>query len=158
MFTSTAVSLSGRRTQGHRPTSAPNTLVNPAAQVQDPGVDEDAAPDLLGLTPEEAYRDCYRRHLELDFVPASWLVKDGKVWRVIEQSPTPGTRMTSKRLRVRVSVDADGGSSGCENRDYQPRRRNPDTASRLTIAHSGPLGTLGRASVDGMTDGTEATA
>ena len=88
------------------------------------------APDLVGLHPDDAARRCLERGLELDIQDAEWVSSywgHGQPWRVTEQSPRPGLRMSSSTIVVRVGLCDRSGDAGVR----EPRRPLlPDRPSR----------------------------
>ena len=86
--------------------------------------DAPLAPDLVGLHPDDAARQCLERGLELnidnaDSVSSYW--GHGQPWRVTEQLPRPGERMSSRAIVVRVSLRNRPGGAGVR----EPRRPLP---------------------------------
>lgn len=82
------------------------------------------APDLVGLHPDDAARRCLERGLELDIQDAEWVSSywgHGQPWRVMEQSPRSGQRMSSPTIVVRVSLRNRPGGAGVR----EPRRPLP---------------------------------
>ncbi len=93
-------------------------------------VTEDSlAPDLVGLHPDDAARRCIDRGLELNIEDAQSVESywgHGQPWRITEQSPKFGQRMSSHKLVVRVSLG--DGPDGAAVRE--PRRPlSPDRTS-----------------------------
>jgi hypothetical protein len=65
------------------------------------------APDLVGLHPDDAARRCLERGLELTIENAQLVSSywgHGQPWRVTEQLPRPGERMSSRAIVVRASL------------------------------------------------------
>ncbi len=65
------------------------------------------APDLVGLRPDDAARRCLERGLELTIENAQLVSSywgHGQPWRVTEQLPRPGERMSSRAIVVRASL------------------------------------------------------
>ncbi len=86
--------------------------------------DASLAPDVIGLHPDDAARRCLERGLELnidnaDLVSSYW--GHGQPWRVTEQLPRPGQRMSSRAILVRVSVRDRRDDTGVR----EPRRPLP---------------------------------
>ena len=82
------------------------------------------APDLVGLHPDDAARRCSERGLELDIENAELVSSywgHGQPWRVTEQLPRPGQRMSSLAILVRVSVRDRRDDTGVR----EPRRPLP---------------------------------
>ena len=82
------------------------------------------APDLIGLHPDDAARRCSERGLALDventeLVSSYWGHR--QPWRVTEQLPGPGERMSSPTIVVRVSLRDRRGGAGVR----EPRRPVP---------------------------------
>ena len=73
------------------------------------------APDLVGLHPDDAARRCLEQGLKLDIENAEWVSSywgHGQPWRVTEQLPQPGRRMSSSTIVVRVSLRDRLGGAG----------------------------------------------
>jgi len=87
-------------------------------------VTDETAPDLVGLHPDDAARACYAKDLDLvveNHWQMAWWGWDQPGARVAEQWPSPGSRMTSKTVSVRVEFVGGGGSAGVR----EPRRPSP---------------------------------
>ncbi len=82
------------------------------------------APNLLGLHPYDAARRCLKRGLQLHV--ENWELvwsygSHGQPWRVTEQLPRPGQRMSSPTIALRVSLRGRRGGVGVR----EPRRPRP---------------------------------
>jgi hypothetical protein len=86
--------------------------------------DGSLAPNLLGLHPYDAARRCLEWGLQLH-VENRELVwsygSHGQPWRVTEQLPRPGQRMSSPTIALRVSLRGRRGGVGVR----EPRRPRP---------------------------------
>ena len=90
----------------------------------DPPVSEVRAPNLYGLSPDEARLVCYDRALGLTIRVADMVEVRG--WdpsrvRVTEQWPIPGSRMDSEGVTVLVDIVEGGDEAGVR----EPRRPSP---------------------------------
>jgi hypothetical protein len=87
-------------------------------------VGEARAPDLCGLSPDEARRVCYARDLGLTVTVADMVEVrgfDASSVRVTEQWPSPGSRMDSKGVIVLIDILEGGDEAGVR----EPRRPSP---------------------------------
>jgi hypothetical protein len=86
------------------------------------------APDLSGLSPDDAWRVCYLQDLGLtvrvaDMVEVSGL--DPSRARVTKQWPSPGSRMDATSVTVLIDIVEGGGEAGVR----EPRRPSPPLRS-----------------------------
>jgi hypothetical protein len=91
------------------------------------------APDLRGLTPDEAWRVCYLDGVGLTVVVSDAVEVRGcdrSRMRVIEQWPGPGARMEDRAVTVRVDPADGGDATGVR----EPRRPAPPPARDGTPA------------------------
>jgi hypothetical protein len=92
------------------------------------------APDLYGLSPDEARRVCYGRDLGLTVTVADMVEVRGcdpSRARVTEQWPSPGSRMDSTTVVVLIDVLDGGDEAGVrEPRRPSPPLRSPGVPSR----------------------------
>jgi hypothetical protein len=93
------------------------------------------APDLLGLSPDEARRACYLRDLGLTVTVADMVEVRGfdpdRVG-VTEQWPSPGSRMDSRTVIVLIDILGGGDEAGVrEPRRPSPPLRSPDDDSAV---------------------------
>ena len=91
-------------------------------------MDEVTAPDLYGLVPDDAARLCYEQDLAVAINVADMVEVRG--WdparvRVTKQWPSPGSRMESKTVIVRVDIVDGGDVAGVR----EPRRPSPPLRS-----------------------------
>ena len=86
--------------------------------------DASLAPDLVGLHPDDAARRWLKLGVVLTIEDAKWVSSywgHGRLWRVTEQLPRPGQRMSSRAILVRVSVRDRRDDTGVR----EPRRPLP---------------------------------
>ncbi len=96
--------------------------------------EDSLAPDLVGLHPDDAAQRCLERGLELDIenvelVSSYW--GHDQPWRVTEQLPRPGQRMSSPAVVVQVSLSDRPDGAGVR----EPRRPLPPDGPLRAAGH-----------------------